>query len=136
MDVEASGELTAVVERRRRRSTEERRLIMEETLNPGASVARVARRHGVNANQVFAWRRLYEQGQLGVPTSGLTLLPVSVAEEPAVVQELPAVVASAPSGSIHIELPGRALISLDGHVDLAMINPGTVQAGHSKPTIA
>lgn len=49
---------------RRRRSKQERRRIVEETLAPGASVARVARAHGVNANQVFHWRRLYHQGLL------------------------------------------------------------------------
>jgi len=32
---------------------------------PGASVAEVARRHGVNANQVFTWRLQQEQGVLG-----------------------------------------------------------------------
>ena len=37
------------------------------SLKPGASVARIAREHGVNSNQVFSWRRLYEQGRLGVP---------------------------------------------------------------------
>lgn len=49
---------------------------MEETLLPGASVARVAREHGVNANQVFDWRKLHESGRLGTPASGMTLLPV------------------------------------------------------------
>jgi hypothetical protein len=33
---------------------------VEETLVPGASVSRVARRHDVNANQVFHWRKLYQ----------------------------------------------------------------------------
>jgi transposase len=36
--------------KRRKRSALERRRIVEETLAPGASVARVARRHGINAN--------------------------------------------------------------------------------------
>src|SRR5258707_11825478 len=49
---------------RQRRSIAEKRRIVEEALEPGASVARVARAHGVNANQLFAWRRLYLQGQL------------------------------------------------------------------------
>jgi len=31
----------------------------------GASVARVARAHGVNANQVLHWRKLYLVGRLG-----------------------------------------------------------------------
>jgi|SRR5579884_2225870 len=48
------------------RSKQERREIVEETLLPGASVAVVARRHGVNANQVFQWRQLYREGRLDV----------------------------------------------------------------------
>ena len=50
---------------RERRSVEEKRRIVEQTLVEGASVARVARGHGVNANQVFGWRRLYQAGRLG-----------------------------------------------------------------------
>ena len=51
---------------------EEKRRIVEEAIQPGASVARVARAHGVNANQLFTWRRLYQQGQLE-PKVGETL---------------------------------------------------------------
>ena len=36
--------------RRRTRSLDERKRIVEEALAPGASVAAVARRHGLNAN--------------------------------------------------------------------------------------
>ena len=45
---------------------------MEETFVPGASVAGVARRYGVNANQLFEWRKLYREGRLGHgrPASG------------------------------------------------------------------
>jgi transposase len=50
--------------KRQRRSLELKCQIVEETLAPGASVARVARAHGVNANQVFAWRRQYQRGPL------------------------------------------------------------------------
>ena len=39
------------------RRAEEKRRIVEATLVPGASIARVAREHGVNANQVFQWRQ-------------------------------------------------------------------------------
>jgi transposase len=46
------------------RTTAEKRQIVEETLALGASVALVARAHGVNANQVFQWRRLYRGGLL------------------------------------------------------------------------
>ena len=34
-----------------------KRQIVAETLEPGSSVSIVARRHNVNANQLFKWRR-------------------------------------------------------------------------------
>jgi len=69
MDTSSSAVMDAVSSRkgslkRQHRSPELKRQIVEETLVPGASVARVARAHGVNANQVFAWRRQYRQGLL------------------------------------------------------------------------
>jgi transposase len=74
------------------RSTEEKRLIVEATRRAGVSVAAVAQAHGVNANQVFYWRKLYAAGQLECKTpSGpqdidaarVCLLPVTVdAEQP------------------------------------------------------
>ena len=66
--------------KRQRRSIAEKRRIVEETLVEGASVARVARAHGVNANQVFYWRKLYQSGRLGT-TSIARLLPVRVTRE-------------------------------------------------------
>ncbi len=51
--------------KKRRGTVRERRGIAEEALLPGASVSRVARRHDVNANQVFYWRKLYREGKLG-----------------------------------------------------------------------
>jgi hypothetical protein len=36
---------------------------------PGASVALVARAHGVNANQVFKWRRAFERGEMSEPAA-------------------------------------------------------------------
>jgi transposase len=64
---------------RRRRSVEEKRRIVEETLEAGASVARVARRHAVNANQVFYWRKKYREGRLGKSQSS-KLLPVTLSD--------------------------------------------------------
>ena len=39
--------------------------MVQETFEPGASVARVAQRHAINANQLFLWRKLYREGLLG-----------------------------------------------------------------------
>lgn len=57
----------------------EKRRIAELTLEPGASVALVARAHGVNANQVFKWRRALKRGELVDPAEASTaLLPVTL----------------------------------------------------------
>ena len=48
--------------RRRYWSAEEKLLIVEETLQPGATVSSVARHHGVAPNLVYRWRRLMQEG--------------------------------------------------------------------------
>ena len=70
---------TASHAQRRQRSIEEKRRIVEETLAASASVARVARRHAVNANQVFYWRKKYRAGRLGKNQSR-RLLPVTLSD--------------------------------------------------------
>ena len=108
--------------KRLRRTPEEKRRIVEATFVPGASIARVAREHGVNANQVFQWRYEYRKGTLGVRQQGQTkLMPVTMTAEPNSVT-LPGVAAViAASGSIHIELPGRAVISVEAGVDPELV---------------
>jgi transposase len=58
---EASDRIIATTRRvrgsRRSWSRAEKLRIVEEAFRPGASVADVARHHGLNANQVFNWRR-------------------------------------------------------------------------------
>jgi transposase len=96
--------------------------VVEETLEPGASVAKVALKYGINANQVFQWRRLYRDGKLGAPSQRpMQLLPVSVREdeEPAWAEPVEGV--SSHSSAIHIELPGEIRISLEGCVDQDLV---------------
>ena len=108
--------------RRTRRTREEKRRIVEATFVPGASIARVAREHGVNANQVFQWRHEYRKGSLGVGQQAQTrLVPVTVTAEPNSVTLSGMATAVAPSGSIHIELPGRAVISVEAGVDPELV---------------
>jgi transposase len=64
-------------EQRRRRSVEEKLAIVRETFEPGASLSGVARRHQVNANQVFAWRKLYQDGSLSAVSAGEQVVPAS-----------------------------------------------------------
>jgi transposase len=108
--------------KRSRRTREEKRRIVEATFVPGASIARVAREHGVNANQVFQWRHEYRKGSLEVGQQAQTrLVPVTVTAEPAGVTLSGIVAVVSPSGSIHIELPGRAVISVESGVDPELV---------------
>ena len=64
---------------RLRRTVQEKRRIVELTLQPGMSVARVAQAEGVNSHQVFQWRRAYRAGELAVAVQqASSLLPVIV----------------------------------------------------------
>jgi len=63
---------------KRMRTLEEKRRIVEETFHSGESVAAIARRHEVNANLVFSWRRLYQKGLLEPAASSAALVPVKI----------------------------------------------------------
>jgi transposase-like protein len=71
---------------RRLRTIEEKRRIVEETFHSDESVAMIARRHEVNANLVFSWRRLYQKGLLEPVSSKAALLPVRIASRKAAVK--------------------------------------------------
>ena len=120
-----------VEEPRRRRSMAEKRRIVELAMQPGASIARVAREHGVNANQVHSWRKLYREGRLGEnKANGVHLLPVSVSESAmtAVVEPVAklAPLAATPmssstsSGSIYIEFP-KIHLRIESGADAALL---------------
>jgi len=125
--VDTSERIVDKREPRRRRSVAEKRRIVEETLEPEASVARVARAHGVNANQVFHWRRQYRQGLLDEgQAEAVNLLPVHVTgatvrktnrqvRRPAA-QPTRNSSRSAPSGTMQLELP-KGQLRITGRVD-------------------
>ena len=117
---------------RKRRSVAEKLSIVQLTMEAGASVAEIARAHGVNANQVFKWRRLFAKGQLSEAGARSTaLLPVTITadfEEPDTAAEVPA----SSVGAIHIELPGRAMLTVESGADLSTV---ALCSGESAPVI-
>jgi transposase len=130
-----------VGERRRTRSLDERKRIVEEALAPGASVAAVARRHGLNANLVFKWIRRSREGWRDRRRAPANEKPVVVAPPerngpafvPVKLLALDAPSAPPPSevmakaarqprrgerrGAMEISLPNGAKVSLDADVD-------------------
>lgn len=111
--------------RRRSYSVEEKLRIVQETLKPGASVSVVARRHDINANMVFTWRRHHEQGSLvSVPRKPRKprLLPVIVQPDEAEHGSRKSDLAQrdvlpTPTGRIEIEFPAGMRLRTDGMVD-------------------
>jgi len=112
-----------VTAKRRYRALEEKRRIVEETLSEGASVALVARTHGVNANLVFNWRRLYQAGRLG-GCDRAKLLPVKVTPEssPRLTDSLrePGSSTASSGGAIHIQLQ-HAKVHIEGGADPVLL---------------
>ena len=89
--------------RRKRHSAELKAQILAECAAPGASVARVAMSHGINANVVHRWRQLARGGG-----TGRTLVPMAAAAPSAIEGFVPVMVGAARTaalvGDIHIEL--------------------------------
>jgi transposase len=103
---------------RRRWSEEDKRRLVAETLGPGETVHGVARRRGVSASQLFAWRKRYRP-EVGrpVPASrmpgfaavAIAPLPVSTAGD------------ATPSGLIEVELPDGGRVRISGPADPAVV---------------
>jgi transposase len=119
-------EVITGVERRRKWSAREKAAIVAESLAEGAVVSEVARRHGLNPQQVFGWRaRLRDAVRGSAPSSDATpaFVPAIVEDEPpspaapalpaAVVSMAAAEVAPAP---IEIAL-GGVIVRVRGEAD-------------------
>lgn len=76
-DTSEKVEVVTSVQRRRRWTAAEKMQMVEESLGAGASVSLVARRHGVNPNQLFTWRRLAAHGALTAAAAGEEVVPAS-----------------------------------------------------------
>lgn len=111
---------------RRHRTIEEKRAIVAESLKRGVSVAEVARRYQVNANQVFAWRRLHAEGLLELRSRRMTgrrLVPIKLLEtvSSAVPASTPLPSVSTLGGMLSIELPGGVRVAVSGSIDPALL---------------
>ena len=119
--------------RRRRWSDAQKRQIVAETHEPGVSVAMVAQRYNLNANQIFRSRRLFRESE----RAGVAGRFVPVVVEAALGQEPDAATMSPPSESVVAEsqaATGRMEIVLSG--DRRVIVDRTVDASALSRVIA
>jgi len=110
--------------RRRKWSRRRKEAIVLETLEEGASVSEVARRHGVDVSQVFKWRR--DAGLRSRPSTSepVTFAPLLIEQKDAPKPEQKEA-APLPSGLIELELAGaraRIPVTAGREVILAVID--------------
>jgi transposase len=101
-------EVITSVERRRRWSSAEKQQLVSASLEPGASVATVARDAGIQPGQLYGWRR-----QLGV-RARIGFAPVRIAPEAAASGGID-------RGTIEIEFATGARMRISGAVDTAAL---------------
>ena len=105
--------------KRRRYSATYKRQVVEETFEPDASVSVVARRHDVNANQLFRWRKEYRDGLL---ETGGELVPIRMtAPAPSGPSALPKTVDRTSEGGVDILLRGGHRVVVRGDADVAVL---------------
>ncbi len=102
--------------RRRYWKKDEKRRIVTESFSDGASVAKVARRYGLNANLLFTWRRqLAAEREANAPAA---ILPVTIAPSP----QLPLGTSPEAPGRMEITLPGGEKIIVGADVEAAALS--------------
>jgi len=95
--------------RRRSWPEVEKQKIVAESFAPGASVAQIARRYGLNANMLFTWRRQFRPTLPASPDLA-QLVPVSISPE-----------SSSTGGRMEIVLAGGERICFGADVDAAAL---------------
>jgi transposase len=121
-------------ERRRRWSDEEKLQLVSEACRPGHSVSQVARQRGINASQLFGWRRqalakglITDNRSAPSAAPALTFSPVEVAEEPATpafgeeVRPTRRRKATRTLGTIEIDLKSGDRVRVEGCTDAGLV---------------
>ena len=113
--MDARSEIISRVERRRRWSVEDKVRLLEATMQPGASVAAVADRHGVSRSLLFYWRKQAKAGLM----PGVT--PLTAAEKPMFAPVV--VTAGATSSSVAVTKPSaRTRASCSRQIEITLGN--------------
>lgn len=109
---------TSQVKTRRRYSDAFRRQVVAETGQRGISVSQVARRHDLNANMVFNWRRRYRHV---IADDKPALIPVHLAspEQPETAAPIPG--ASTAEGCIRLVLASGHELTVTGTIDPKLV---------------
>ena len=105
--------------KRRSWSNEDKRTICQQTIAPGVSVAQVARRYALNANQIFNWLKdaRFQPDEHEIEGSAFLPVEVCAADTPLSHSATDKFPPSQPGGSIKIELADGHRVSVEGDYD-------------------
>jgi len=103
---------------RRQWSKDQKAGIVAESYVPGASIAEVARRHGINANLLFTWRKRFGTQKTAGACHAVKMLPVAVIPDiaPPIVETV-----SEAAGRMEIVLAAGDHIVVGADVDAAAL---------------
>ena len=110
--------------KRRRWPDAVKRELVAATLEPGASVTSVARRHDLNANMLFKWRRQLAVAARPSSAPPAGLVPVEIVPDAAVISGMmvdPKPAADQAAGRMEIALSGGIRVRIKGAVDPAAV---------------
>jgi len=111
-DTRLISRLDVVDTGRRRRWADAAKLrIVEESLSAPRLVSATARRHGISNQLLFAWRKAYREGRLGVVAG---FVPATIASEPGEA-------AGSGCGRLEIVSANGLRFIVDGAVDVAAL---------------
>jgi len=108
---------SAAKRRRRVRPEDEKRRIVAETYERGASVSAVARRHDLNANLLFSWRRVMGPVASASADEPTRFVPAVIGIE----VDSPRHPSPSPAGTMEIVLVDGARVVVDRTVDGAAL---------------
>lgn len=100
-------------DRRRRWSGEQKLAIVRETLEPGAIMALVARRHRIGTGQLYTWRKQLLEGAM----AGFVPIELTSSSVPAVKSS-----ASSGIGRVEIATTGGTRVFVDQTVERATLS--------------
>ena len=121
----ARVEVITRAERRRRWSPADKLRLVMMTREPGATVAAVAREHGVSESQLYAWRSRLMPGAVGGPpvaTAAGGFVPIAVVGDRPVSSVGPGDgCGPVPAATIEIELPNGCRLRVHERIAIGML---------------
>ena len=106
----------------RHHTIEFKRAIVQQSLATGVSFSLIARKHNINANQLFTWRKAFREGKLGPPASDdCKILPVTIDESYRSEPMRSSDAAGASAGAIILEVC-KVRVRIEGAADAATLS--------------